>query len=178
MTSNNVKRKKTVSKPNPLIEKAIRVSDRVQIKDIFLLGNTSKWKNFASNKDNNFKISKNAQATLNDDKTHLLAIINFAVDLLDNEKKTFAEINVDFLIVYSISNLNGLTQEHYDSFANYNAVYNAWPYLREFVQNITSKMQMPTLTIPVYRFGNDQLPTTGNVADEQKQLDEKTEQKV
>jgi preprotein translocase subunit SecB len=37
------------------------------------------------------------------------------------------------------------------SFAQVNAVYNAWPYLRELVQSLTVRMGMPPLTLPLYR---------------------------
>lgn len=159
------KSKKTES----LIEKAIKVSERVQIKDVALLGSSSRWRGFGSKIGNNFATTFNAQGDLSSDKTKLFAIINFAIEMQNEDNKPIADITADFLVAYSINNTRGLKKEHYDAFATYNGIYNAWPYWREFVQSITSKMQMPTLTIPVYRFGNDELPKTEGFIESKKQ---------
>jgi hypothetical protein len=37
------------------------------------------------------------------------------------------------------------------AFATTNGVYNAWPYLRELVQNTTIRMGLPAAVIPLYR---------------------------
>ena len=39
----------------------------------------------------------------------------------------------------------------FTSFALVNGRYNAWPYIREHFQNITAKMGIPPLVVPVYR---------------------------
>jgi preprotein translocase subunit SecB len=55
------------------------------------------------------------------------------------------------LLLYNIKSFEGLDEKAFMSFAELNGTYNAWPYWREFVQNITNRMQLPTLTIPVFR---------------------------
>jgi len=35
------------------------------------------------------------------------------------------------------------------AFATFNATFNAWPYWREFVQSMTSRMGLPSVVIPV-----------------------------
>lgn len=35
------------------------------------------------------------------------------------------------------------------AFANFNTIVNAWPYWREFVQSMTSRMEIPTVTVPL-----------------------------
>jgi len=37
------------------------------------------------------------------------------------------------------------------AFARTNGIYNAWPYWREFVQNMIARMNLPPLVIPVFR---------------------------
>jgi hypothetical protein len=38
-----------------------------------------------------------------------------------------------------------------NDFAEINAVFNAWPYWREYIQNAFSRMNLPPFTLPVYR---------------------------
>lgn len=42
-----------------------------------------------------------------------------------------------------------LTHNDILAFANFNAAVNAWPYWREFVQSMTSRMEIPTVTVPL-----------------------------
>lgn len=39
----------------------------------------------------------------------------------------------------------------FGAFAEVNATFNAWPFLRELVQSVTARMGLPPLTLPVYR---------------------------
>ena len=60
-------------------------------------------------------------------------------------------IEATYHLIYSITTITGLTQAHYDAFAESNAVFNAWPYWREYVQNVLSRMGLPPLTIPTLK---------------------------
>lgn len=44
-----------------------------------------------------------------------------------------------------------LQERLFESFASLNAVYNAWPYLRELVQSVTTRMGLPGVLMPLYR---------------------------
>ncbi|HEY1697865.1 MAG TPA: hypothetical protein VGG39_37145 [Polyangiaceae bacterium] len=39
----------------------------------------------------------------------------------------------------------------FDCFAEVNGTYNAWPYLREIVQDVTGRLGIPPITLPVFR---------------------------
>lgn len=43
------------------------------------------------------------------------------------------------------------TSEQLKTFAATNAVFNAWPYWREFIQNTTARMNLPPVTLPLFR---------------------------
>jgi preprotein translocase subunit SecB len=60
-----------------------------------------------------------------------------------------------------VTSLEGLTEAHLDAFAKTNAVFNAWPYWREFVQSTTVRMGLPPLVTPVFRFPTQPPPTPG-----------------
>ncbi len=38
-------------------------------------------------------------------------------------------------------------------FAAVNGVYNAWPYWREYIQDVVTRMGLPPITLPVFRVG-------------------------
>lgn len=43
------------------------------------------------------------------------------------------------------------SEEFLDIFSNINIHLNTWPYFREFVQNITQRMSIPPLTLPLMK---------------------------
>ncbi len=61
-------------------------------------------------------------------------------------------IEAKFVLVYSFDKANKPLIEDIESFTKINSVDSAWPYWREFVQNLTVRMGFPALTIPVLRF--------------------------
>ena len=85
----------------------------------------------------------------------LLVFLNLTVDALPQGESPEPLLHVDgrFLLVYVLRTTDGITDEHCDAFAEYNAIFNAWPYWREYVQSATVRMGLPGLILPVYRFG-------------------------
>ena len=69
----------------------------------------------------------------------------------DDEKELQAEIRGVFELSYRLPKEAIFSSETLEAFANFNAVFNAWPYWREFVQASLTRMAMPPLTIPVFR---------------------------
>lgn len=57
-------------------------------------------------------------------------------------------VNAKFLLNYAIEG-EDLTQQDLDAFASRTATYNVWPYWREFVQTMTTRMGLPPITIPL-----------------------------
>ena len=62
-------------------------------------------------------------------------------------------IECSFLLTYSAPSVGDLTPGNLEAFAQINGIFNAWPYWREFVQNMAARMGLPQLVIPVFRFG-------------------------
>ncbi|WP_232379678.1 hypothetical protein [Polyangium fumosum] len=50
----------------------------------------------------------------------------------------------------------------FGSFAAVNAVYNAWPYLREVVQDTSGRLGVPPIVLPVYRVPRPGLATASS----------------
>ncbi|MEW6669770.1 MAG: hypothetical protein AB1512_31560 [Thermodesulfobacteriota bacterium] len=69
----------------------------------------------------------------------------------EGEKVEVVKLSVDYVLVYSLADGSQFSKEDLESFCHVNAVYNAWPYWREFVQSSTGRMQLPTLMLPLLK---------------------------
>jgi hypothetical protein len=140
-------------KPSQDMAKVVQVSERVALEDVRLLESRCQQKSITNIKGPlSFKINHSVNVVCPNEKNILLVIAHFDFQAIkEGEDKDLATINASFLLAYSISNKEGLTEDHYQQFANTNGIYNAWPYWREFVQNTIARMSLPPLTIPVFR---------------------------
>jgi hypothetical protein len=61
------------------------------------------------------------------------------------------QITVTFAMTYLMPDAGAYPDDVLDEFARINAVFNAWPYWREYVQSTTSRMNLPPMVLPVMR---------------------------
>ena len=64
-------------------------------------------------------------------------------------KKKYLNIKCKYCFIYS-SKLE-FTEEFFETFKKANLPVNTWPYFREFVYNITSRMYIPPFTLPLLK---------------------------
>jgi len=64
-----------------------------------------------------------------------------------NEKEAFLNITAKYRIILSVS--DKLPKEFWDLYLNTSMQLILFPYFREFVQNTTSRMNIPPLTLPI-----------------------------
>ena len=64
----------------------------------------------------------------------------------------------EFHVTYSAESLQGLDSDHLQAFGVQTGLFNVWPYWREFVASVTSRMGFPPLTIPLLSFSQLQEP--------------------
>ena len=77
----------------------------------------------------------------------------------DSEEETLqAEIRGNFELSYQIPDGENFSAEELAAFAEFNAVFNAWPYWRELVQTSLARMSLPVLTVPVFRVSPKDAP--------------------
>lgn len=79
------------------------------------------------------------------------ANFNMEVHSTGDEEELQAEIRSTFELSYRLPGGETFSQDELRAFAQINAVFNAWPYWREFVQASLARMSMPILTVPVFR---------------------------
>jgi hypothetical protein len=148
-----------------LMSLATLVSDRVQIRNIFAASlSARRGPNANTSKDFEFEILVPRFGVGSDQEQNTLQVsLEFALrgkPSKDGENTKNGEgetndssltITATYILSYSISNFEGLEKKNLHAFAQINAVFNAWPFWREFVQNTTSRMGLVPVTIPVYR---------------------------
>lgn len=74
----------------------------------------------------------------------------YQIDARKPQSKTrFFQLEVTFLVkVYSKETF---TEDFFEVYQNVSLHLNTWPYLREFVNQTTSRMNIPPLTLPFYK---------------------------
>ena len=81
----------------------------------------------------------------------VLAKIIAQVIPVESEKSPVVSIKAAFELRYSLPKELKVSHAQLNTFARINSVFNAWPYWREFVQSMVARMNLPTLTLPVFR---------------------------
>lgn len=137
-------------------ELAIKVANRVELKSVKLLNCNCKQAPNCPEGEKDVVDKRTSQFEVNKEEKIIGVFIKFFLNAFgkgveQKNENSFLRIEATFLLLYSITSIEDLDDRAFSSFAELNGVYNAWPYWREFVQNITSRMQLPTLTIPVFR---------------------------
>ncbi len=150
MSSNNGSEKS-------LLELASLVAQRVQIEDIHLTRTTVRRDFDADEPPPVVEFGFNAETDLDSELQQINARVFFSFDSHfeddDRPEKAPLHIDVTFSLTYSLTSLDEIDEEKVDAFGKMNAVYNAWPYVREFVQSTLVRMGLPALTLPVLTSG-------------------------
>lgn len=69
-----------------------------------------------------------------------------------------ASVRARFELRYKLPETFVAESKDLEEFARTNALFNAWPYFREFVQNTFSRMSVPAIVLPLLRIGQQQSP--------------------
>ncbi len=71
----------------------------------------------------------------------------------EKKQEIYFLLDAVFEVLYRIPGDLDYTEEEMKDFVQLNAVFNAWPYFREILQSILSRMNLPTITLPLFRYG-------------------------
>lgn len=85
---------------------------------------------------------------------HLKVLVKFRLEGRrgpNTDSELALRIGAAFELIYSFPGDVHPTPHEIDAFCNTNVLLNSWPYWREFVQNTVSRMNLPPLTIPLFR---------------------------
>ena len=160
--------KKTEIKPAsapPRMELAIPVSDRVQIEDVRLVRCECRIEPRALAPPHpprlQAKFSHEASTQVGPDRIAVVTRFRFSAIREEGEKhEPCVGIEASFVVTYAAEGLTGLEPEHFNSFGALNGVFNAWPYWRELLHNLTFRMGLPAFVLPVLRIGSPKPPSS------------------
>ena len=72
-------------------------------------------------------------------------------DETDRTRDPSVALKVVFELSYRVPKGTQAKDAALQEFAKVNGVFNAWPYCREFIQGLTTRMGLPAVVIPVFR---------------------------
>lgn len=121
--------------------------ESIQLQDIYLESCSTKMnkKNIVSPQ--NISISSNASYTNNENNItevrNKYTLVGYKSRKRDFGFKIVAEYVIDYKTDIEFSD------DFFEIFKELNVPLNLWPYFREFVQNMMSRMNLPPLTLPL-----------------------------
>lgn len=85
-----------------------------------------------------------------DDFLRVLAVFHLVCHEEKDEKSTVFEIHTTFELLYSIDGTE-VSEEVIERFIDVNVPVNVWPYGRELISSLTTRMGFPALIIGTYK---------------------------
>lgn len=136
------------------LELAARVAPRVELVDVRLLACGARQSDGSGGK---LVASNRVEVDVLTDPDRGLILVKpgfhfQAVHDGGSDEEPALSIDCTFILAYTASELETLSEAEVRAFAEINGVFNAWPYWREFVQNTAARMGLPRLVVPVFRF--------------------------
>lgn len=145
-------------------ELAAEMAAVVQLKDIRLERSICRCDVSADNLPNEISHTYSASQALDaEGRLNARIAFNLAVSsAAAASSRVPIQIEATFVVLYDLLKEHSFSDAHAAAFADRNAVFNAWPYWREFVQSMTVRMGLPALTLPVFRIRS--APATADTA--------------
>ena len=99
-------------------------------------------------------IEMNAEHSLNEQESKIVVDVGYklAATYKQGEPVTGECLwaVVTFRVTYSLSSFAELSEPQFKAFAYMNGIYNTWPFWRELLHSMLSRMGLPTLMLLVY----------------------------
>jgi len=90
----------------------------------------------------------------------VIASMHFRLGGDKPEAEPAVSVKASFELEYQLPSGFTVKQKELNDFAEINSVFNAWPYWREYIQNVFSRMNLPPMTLPLYRLKEGVLAST------------------
>lgn len=140
-----------------LLEMASFVAQRVQIEDVRLVRATVRRELDSDEPPPVLDFGFNVSTDFDRDTKRIRSKVFFSFDSYFKKENRSGpsplHVDVGFALGYSLQSIDDIDDAKIDAFGKMNAVYNAWPYVREFVQSMIVRMGLPSLTLPVLTSG-------------------------
>lgn len=146
-----------------------KIAHCIELEDIYLLKSECNLfdESFLNKNNEKINIHQSFQGNIKDlvpgKKVKVLVEFKLKTEDFQNssekDKNIIFLINASFVLLYSFNQKADFKKGDLGMFANVNGVFNCWPYWREFVQNITTRMGLPSLIVPLLKIPKNPPPS-------------------
>ena len=126
----------------------------VQIEDVRLVESSAKSNVRSTDEAGTVKLTIQTSTSVkeySDDSLFVLAGISAQLVPTESEQSPAITLRATFELRYSLPKDFKVSRRQLNTFARINGAFNAWPYWREFIQNTVARMDLPPITLPVFR---------------------------
>lgn len=88
------------------------------------------------------------QSAVDDARGTLAFLLKFAIE---GQEPTQFKVGAFFRLTYAIEGDGELATDDISQFGRWNALFNGWPYFREYVSSTVNRAGLPRLVLPVMR---------------------------
>jgi hypothetical protein len=127
------------------------VAEKVKLKDVRILAVEAKWNPTETEFPLEVSYNISTDGMVDEEGFRIAAQFRMAAKGAGDSGSGEVKVEATFDLQYEHPDAEDLTDEAIESFGALNGVYNAWPYWRELLQNMTCRMGLPPLTAPVFR---------------------------
>ena len=134
---------------NVLLKKAESISSNLQLKNIHLW--QSDCKRDISFKSKNAEVNVHVEVKVLDTKDSKILPFGcrFQVSALDDDEEIQVfDLDIYYCVVYNILNDYKPKKAESEAFGLTSAIFNAWPYVREYVHNTLVRMDLTAFVMP------------------------------
>jgi len=137
-----------MKRPNISPEEYGRILKHIELRDIYLT--ETKAKIDEAYKAPRLELAVKDKSTFEADNNQLKVISRYTFTAKGEDKeKPFLQITAVYRLLFSIKEGVKVTQDFFDVFQQLSLGIIVWPYFREFVQGLISRMNLPPLTLPM-----------------------------
>jgi preprotein translocase subunit SecB len=141
-----------MNESNSMLKTAERFAKNISLLNIFLQEANCTRSVGQPPKKSDISIELNSKLIQSDKEDVFRYAIKFTIKAVDNENSLpVFQIDAEFCVIYKAKEGTKPDQDELKAFGMTGAVYNAWPYAREFVQNTLVRMNLPPFVMPPLR---------------------------
>jgi hypothetical protein len=125
----------------------------IELNEIYLESSSTEFKRENLELQKNLEVGIRDRASFEQKKNRLKVLHRYylTIKLHESEGDFVAKISANFYLIFTTK--NKIENDFFEIFKEINLKLNSWPYFREFVQNMTQRMNIPPLTLPFFKRG-------------------------
>ncbi|WP_413456094.1 protein-export chaperone SecB [Glutamicibacter sp. FR1] len=137
---------------------AARLAAHAEMIDVRMVKSSFEHQGFPEPGTIDYDLHISPEARLDEASSALVTSAKFIVDMnqdSDGETINIAHIEFVFAGMYKIVDEVRFEEEEVKAFANTTGIFALYPYAREYVQDVTSRLGLPSLTLGLYKIPTD-----------------------